>query len=150
MVVGRLTAEIDLLDVNVWVALSVSEHPHAARAHRYWQQETRGRLAFCRPAALAYLRLITNTTVMAGLPLRAREAWTAYQTWLNRAEVVAAPEPAGLDAVLAGWAGRNLISSRVWPDAYLAAFAISGGFRFVSFDRDFLRFDGLDLLRLEV
>jgi len=38
---------------------------------------------------------------------------------------------------------------RQWTDAYLAAFAKAGGLRLVSFDGDFVHFDGLDLLRLE-
>lgn len=39
-----------------------------------------------------------------------------------------------------------------WMDAYLAALAITGGWRLLTLDRDFLSFenDGLDLQLLEV
>lgn len=41
-------------------------------------------------------------------------------------------------------------SPKVWMDAYLAAFAITSGLRFVTFDRDFQKFrtQGLDLVIL--
>ncbi len=35
-----------------------------------------------------------------------------------------------------------------WTDAYLAAFAAAGGYRLVSFDRDFQKCLGLSLLSL--
>ena len=40
------------------------------------------------------------------------------------------------------------LSARLYPDAYLAALAISNGWRLVSFDRDFERFGGLQRLSL--
>jgi predicted nucleic acid-binding protein len=36
-------------------------------------------------------------------------------------------------------------SPKLWMDAYLAAFAISGGYRLVTFDNAFTQFQGLDL-----
>ena len=40
------------------------------------------------------------------------------------------------------------LPSRMWSDAYLAAFAVTGDLRMVTFDRDFNRFTGLNCLRL--
>jgi toxin-antitoxin system PIN domain toxin len=145
-----VTARVDLLDVNVWVALSASAHPHHARAHRYWRDESGERLAFCRIALLGFLRLTTNATVMGGQPLTAEEAWAAYSAWRRLDDVVVVNEPDGCDLLLAAWIGRGIIMPRRWTAAYLAAFARAGGLRLVSFDRDFTRFDGLDLLQLEV
>jgi predicted nucleic acid-binding protein len=54
-----------------------------------------------------------------------------------------------IEAELEQWALGSHRSSRQWTDAYLAAFARAGGLRFVSFDGDFTRFEGLNLLRLE-
>lgn len=145
-----LAARVDLLDVNVWVALSASEHPHHARASRYWREESGQRLAFCRVTMLGLLRLTTNATVMGGQPLTATEAWAAWSTWCGLDDVLVADEPDGCDEILAGWTGRGIITPRLWTDAYLAAFARAGGYRLVSFDRDFTRFHGLDVLHLEV
>lgn len=144
-----LATPVDLPDVNVWVALSASEHPHHARALRYWREESGEGLAFCRVTMLGFLRLTTNATIMGGQPLTAEEAWAAYSAWRRRDDVFFASEPDDCDALLAAWVGREIITPRLWTDAYLAAFARAGGLRLVSFDRDFTRFDGLELLRLE-
>ncbi|GAB6088438.1 TA system VapC family ribonuclease toxin [Spirochaeta dissipatitropha] len=40
-------------------------------------------------------------------------------------------------------------AGNVVPDAYLAALSIESGCKWVSFDRDFLRYPGLDFLLLE-
>lgn len=140
---------IDLPDVNVWLALTVPEHQHHARAMRYWQEGADERFAFCRTTALGLLRLLTNATAMGGRPSSAGEAWSAYQAWLQRGDVTFAREPAGCDTVLGRWVEAGVIQPRLCTDAYLAAFARSAGMRLVTFDRDFRRFDGLDLLQLE-
>jgi toxin-antitoxin system PIN domain toxin len=140
----------DLLDVNVWLAISIPEHPHHARALRYWRDESDERIAFCRVTALAFLRLLSNTAVMDGRPLSASEAWSTYRAWLQRPSVISAREPAGCDTILGGWANNGVIQPRLWTDAYLAAFARAGGMKLVTFDHDYQRFDGLDLLELDV
>jgi hypothetical protein len=47
-------------------------------------------------------------------------------------------------------ASGDTASPKLWMDAYLAAFAMNGGLRLVTIDRDFKRFEahGLDLLLL--
>jgi toxin-antitoxin system PIN domain toxin len=139
----------DLPDVNVWLALTVPEHQHHAQAVRYWHDESGEQLAFCRVTALVFLRLLSSAAVMDGKPLRPAEAWSTYRDWLGRASIAFVREPAGCDAYLARWAGGDVITPRLWTDAYLAAFARSAGMRLVTFDRDFRRFDGLNLIELE-
>jgi toxin-antitoxin system PIN domain toxin len=138
----------DLLDVNVWLAITIPEHPHHPRALRFWHDESGERLAFCRVTTLAFLRLLTNATVMDGKPLSAGEAWDTHRAWLRRNDVVTAREPAGCDAILGVWVGNGIIQPRLWTDAYLAAFARSGDMRLVTFDHDYRRFESLDLLEL--
>jgi toxin-antitoxin system PIN domain toxin len=144
-----VASRIDLPDINVWLAFSVADHAHHSRARHYWYEESGDRLAFCRVTALGFLRLATNTAVMAGKPLTVLEAWQAYGDFRRLPEVVLATEPEDCEAWLGEWAQGERPTPRQWTDAYLAAFARSGGLRLVSFDGDFDRFDGLDLLRLE-
>jgi toxin-antitoxin system PIN domain toxin len=146
----RLRVAIDLPDVNVWLAFSVADHEHHQRARRYWYEESGDRLAFCRVTALGFLRLSTNAAAMGGQPLTVPQAWQAYQAFRDLPEVVLADEPEDCEVWLGEWALGNHRASRQWTDAYLAAFARAGGFRIVSFDGDFTRFKGVDLLRLEV
>lgn len=141
---------IDLPDINVWLALSVADHIHHARARHYWYEEASDRLAFCRVTALGFLRLLTNAAAMDGQPLTVPQAWRAYGDFRRLPEVVLTAEPEGCETWLEQWALGGRPAPRQWTDAYLAGFAKTGGLRFVSFDGDFARFDGLDLLRLEV
>lgn len=86
---------------------------------------------------------------MAGEPLTVAQAWRAYMAFRELPEVILAPEPEGCERLLGAWASGARAAPRMWTDAYLASFARAEGFRFVSFDRDFARFEDLDLLRLE-
>lgn len=140
---------IDLLDINVWLAFSVADHEHHLRARKYWYEESGAQLAFCRVTALGFLRLSTNASAMSGQPLTVPQAWQAYGSFRRLPEVVLAAEPEGCEILLEHWAmGRSPAPSH-WTDAYLAAFAKAGGFRFVTFDKGFSRFADLDLLRLK-
>jgi hypothetical protein len=140
---------VDLVDVNVWLALGFADHPHHERARRYWYEESGRELAFCRITALGFLRLSTHPTVMGGRPLTVAEAWRAYGAFRELPEVILAAEPLGCESLLEGWAVGPRPSRRGWTDAYLAAFARAGGLRLVTFDSDFSRFEELELLRLE-
>ncbi len=43
---------------------------------------------------------------------------------------------------------RSQASPKVWMDAYLAAFAVAGNYQFVTNDKAFRQFEGLDLVML--
>lgn len=139
----------DLPDVNVWLALSLPDHPHHPRAQRYWFDESGDQMVFCRITALAYVRLSTQPKVMDGEPLTVASAWQAYRAYRELPEVTLADEPHGCESQLEVWATQSLFGARLWTDAYLAAFAMVGAFRLVTFDHDFTRFSGLDLLHLK-
>jgi hypothetical protein len=138
---------VDLPDVNVWLALSVSHHPHHARAMAYWSAEAQAEVSFCRVTMLGLLRLLTQPRVMDAAVLTPGTAMKALQRWRRLPEVSHRAEPATLDATF-----EQLLTSELTPrlltDAYLAAHALAGGMRLVSFDRDFRRFPDLDLLLL--
>lgn len=140
---------VDLPDINVWLALAVADHAHHQRARSYWYEEAGDRLAFCRVTSLGLMRLATNATVMGGKPLTVPQAWQAYGAFRRLPEVLLAGEPEGCEAWLERWALGERPTPRHWTDAYLASFARAGGLRLVTFDGDFTRFDGLNLLRLK-
>lgn len=142
-------SRVDLPDVNVWLALSLPDHPHHPRARKYWFDESGEEVAFCRVTALAYVRLSTQPKVMDGEPLTVAGAWQTYRAYRDLPEVVLAGEPQGTESQLEAWATQGLFGARLWTDAYLAAFAVVGAFRLVTFDRDFTRFSGLELLLLK-
>jgi len=138
----------DLLDVDVWLPLSAPDHPHHSRARRYWFEESADQVVFCRVTALALLRHLTNPSIMAHAVLTGVEAWRAYQRWMALPEVSLEAEPTDLDDHLEEITRAVRVTPALWTDAYLAAFAIAGDHRVVTFDGDFRRFPDLNLLHL--
>jgi len=139
-------ATVDLPDINVWLAMSAPDHVHRARAERYWREEASPHIAFTAITMLGFVRLASTAPIFNGLPLSAPEAWSVYLSWIK--ESVQVEEPRQCRKILHGWVGDGFVTSRTWTDAYLAAFALAGSLRLVSFDKDFGRFSELDFLHL--
>lgn len=139
---------MDLLDINVWLALLDRSHVHHRRARGYWQRESRDHLAFCRVSMLGLLRLGTNGKAMHGQPFTPQEAWTAYRALRGLPEIQFLFEPSDIEARMATWSDLPTFPVRRWTDCYLAALAAATGCRLVSFDSDYRAFAGLDYLHL--
>lgn len=142
-----------LCDNNVWLALVLSGHVHHARA-RGWLETVVDptSVLFCRATQQALLRLLTNAAVLApygNAPLTNQQAWTTYEALLADDRIILRlQEPAGLDLHWKAFALRDTASPKLWMDAYLAAFALAGGYRVVTADTAFRQFNGLDLVLL--
>jgi toxin-antitoxin system PIN domain toxin len=108
---------------------------------------------FCRATQQAFLRLLSNAAVLAPYgnpPLTNHEAWSAYQALLADDRIVLrTEEPPGIESRWKALAARDTASPKLWMDAYLAAFAITGRHRLVTNDAAFRQFEGLDLVLLE-
>ncbi len=137
----------DLLDVNVWLALAITEHPHHLAAASYWARHAGAARFFCRVSAMSLVRLLTHPKLMAGKPLTLAKAWALYQRFAALPGVSMLSEPDALDASLGALVTPKL-PSRLFTDAYFAALARRAHLRLVTFDRDFDRFDRLTVLRL--
>lgn len=150
---GQSTAAArgDLPDVNVWLALSARSHPHHEAAQAYWQQQELPRVWFNRVTMLALLRLLCQPKVMGSATVTLPLAAAVYERFMEMPEVGFLTEPAQcaplFTRMLAG-TGEGAPLARLVTDMYLAAFATAAGLRMVTFDRDFLRFEGLEVLRL--
>lgn len=141
-----------LVDTSVWVALIVDNHQFNA-VTRAWlaEREQSATAAFCRATQQSLLRLLTTNSVFAAYgnpPMTNAQAWAAYHALVADERVSFAEEPAGVEAVWERLASRRSASPKLWMDAYLAAFAIAGGYQFVTTDRGFRQHEGLDLLVL--
>jgi len=139
----------DLLDANVWVALSVTDHVHHQRSLDYWGASDVSEFAFCRVTQLALLRLLSNRHLLGDSALDGHAAWEALRVWRASPLVTYIEEPPALDEILGAWGGQLDVRGKQWTDAYLAAFATAAGVRLVSFDSDFARYPGLSWLHLE-
>lgn len=139
----------DLLDVNVWLALAIEEHPQHQTAASYWARNAGTTRLFCRVSAMSLVRLLTHPKLMSDKPLTLAKAWALYQSFAALPGVAMLGEPDGLDADLGALVTPKL-PPRLFTDAYFAALARSTRLRLVTFDKDFERFDQLAVLRLAV
>jgi toxin-antitoxin system PIN domain toxin len=139
-------------DTSVWLALALEQHAHHARALAWFERsDANGSILLCRSTQQSFLRLLTNSAVLAPYGLSAltnREAWEVEGLRADDRIAFRANEPDGLDRVWQEFSDRPSASPKLWMDAYLAAFAFAAGMQFVTTDRAFHQFRGLDLLVL--
>ena len=131
----------------MWLAVGLPRHPHHSAARSFWLEGANA-LVFCRVTALGLVRLLTNPLVTGGEDFSVARSWEAYDAFRALPEVGLLDEPGECEELLAEWARSGRFTKRHWTDAYLAAFAVSGGLRLVSFDAGFARFPGLQFLHL--
>ncbi len=142
-----------LVDSGVWLALSVADHGHRQAAEAWFDRINEpSSVCFCRSTQQSFLRLLTTASVFTPYgnpPLANQRAWEVFDALLADFRVdLVVQEPVGLDAFWDQFTRRDRSSPKVWMDAYLAAFALSGGYQMVTTDAAFAQFDGLDLLVL--
>jgi uncharacterized protein len=137
----------DLLDVNVWLALAIEEHPHHVAAASYWAGAGAAARFFCRLSAMSLVRLLMHPKLMADRPLTLPKAWALYRGFATLPGVAMLAEPGDLDTDLGALVTPKL-PQRLLTDAYFAALAGAARLRLVTFDRDFERFDRVSVLRL--
>ena len=139
-----------LPDVNIWLALSLPEHVHH-RAVQAWLGMDEHPLFFCRASQQSFLRLLTTAAVIAPYklpPLSNRQAQLRMRALLESDRIHLASEPPHIEGDWERFADSPFASPKLWMDAYLAAFAIAGGYRLVTTDRAFKQFKGVNLLVL--
>jgi predicted nucleic acid-binding protein len=86
---------------------------------------------------------------MRGHPLTPAEAFQKYRGFTALTEVSFIGDAPQLDQRIEPWASESFFSGKLWTDAWIAALAMEHGCRVVSFDADFARFPGLNLLHLK-
>src|SRR5690606_4058080 len=116
-------ADLDLPDLNLWLALADPDHAHHPRARRYWETEAAAEIAFCRITMLGFLRLLTNTRVMHGSPLDPAEAWVAYHAFASLPEVCFLDESRLAETQFVEWTHLSDFAPHRWTDAWIAAIA---------------------------
>ena len=147
---SNLNATGDLLDINVWLALALEEHPHHLAAKNYWksEQSLTNKFMFCRVTMLGFVRLLCQPKVVGNGALQLGSAFALYQSFRASSAVGFVGEPKDCEAYLSDaleLTGGNPLPTHRWTDAYLAALSQSSNTRLVTFDHDFIQF-GLERL----
>jgi len=129
-----------LLDTSVWLAAVFPTHPLQTPAREYLQRASAAEPAvFCRATPQSFLRLASTPALLkayGAIGLTNRDAVAALAVLMTLPQVCEREEPRGCFALWQQLATRDTASPKVWMDAYLTAFAICGGWRLVSPDRD--------------
>lgn len=138
-----------LVDTSVWLAALFSTHQFYPPAKRCLLEATPATpVFFCRSTQQSFLRLASTPTVLqayGAAGLTNRDALSALDSLMALPQVRVSDEPPGTFQLWQRLAARDTASPKVWMDAYLAAFAISGGLRLASLDRDFQNFTSFGL-----
>lgn len=125
-------------DLNVWLALTDEYHAHHSAAWSWLAGLPHGaRLIFSRYTQIGILRLLTNPAVMGKAAFTLREAWSAYDQWLDDPRVEFFPEPRTIDpefrTATQPFSAKH--ASKWLGDCWLLAFAQSAGASLVTFDK---------------
>ena len=133
-----------LVDANLLVYAANRGAPEHDTARAWLDDRLNGTVRIGLPWAslLAFVRLVSNPAVVRH-PVSPGAAWTQIEEWLA-CDCVWTPEPTSRHAdVLGALLHLPLMTSRLVPDADLAALAIEHGLTLCSSDGDFARFPGL-------
>jgi hypothetical protein len=124
------------LDINVWLALSYPGHQHHERALAWFSAlDQATQLVFCRHTQLGLFRLLTTEAILGTNVRTQSECWGLFDQWINSGKATLAGDPLDLDGSFRARAHNDSASPKAWADAYLAAFAESGSFTLVTFDK---------------
>jgi toxin-antitoxin system PIN domain toxin len=133
-----------LIDANLLVYAANSaaaEHPIA----RPWLDDRLNgapRVGLPWPSLLAFVRLVSNPLVVRD-PVAPADAWRQVEQWLA-CEAAWIPVPGEQhQKILASFVKLPWMTSRLVPDAHLAALALEHGLTCCSTDGDFAKFPGL-------
>jgi toxin-antitoxin system PIN domain toxin len=121
---------------------------HAAPEHERARQWLDARLSGTArvglpwPSLVSFVRLVTNPAVLRR-PVSPSEAWRQVEDWLA-CDVAWTPLPTSRHTeILGGLLKASFVTSRLVPDAHLAALAVEHGLTLCSTDGDFARFSDL-------
>jgi toxin-antitoxin system PIN domain toxin len=133
-----------LVDANLLVYAANRAAPEHAAARDWLDTRLSGtaRVGLPWPSLLAFVRLVTNPAILKR-PTSVSKAWRQVEKWLS-SDAAWTPLPTPRHHEVLGDVLRlPFITSRLAPDAHLAALAIEHGLTLCSTDGDFARFPDL-------
>ena len=136
---------MDLLDVNVLIYAHRADSPGHLRYHQWLQETIQGDAAYgiADIVLSGFLRIATHPRIFdppteMAVALRFLDDVRGQPNW-----VPVAPGPRHWQ-IFTGLCQAAGVRGNLVPDAYLAALAIESGSRWMTTDRDYSRFPGLN------
>jgi toxin-antitoxin system PIN domain toxin len=133
-----------LVDANILVYAANRAAPDHDAAQAWLDERLSGtaRVGLPWPSLMAFVRIASNPAIFQH-PVPPSAAWRQVQAWLG-SEAAWIPLPGTRHAEVFGQlVERRFMTSRLVPDAHLAALAIEHGLTLCSSDGDFAKFPGL-------
>ena len=125
-----------LPDINVWIALHLSRHRHHEAAGAWFRSIGEDSpLVFCRHTHIGMFRLLSTESVMQGATLTQKQCWAIYARWIEGGRAFLHADPAGIDVAFKQLTSAEVVSPKMWADAYIAAFAQAAGLTLVTLDK---------------
>lgn len=133
-----------LVDANILLYAANRAAPEHEPARAWLDDRLNGRepVGFPWPSLLAFVRLAANPLVVRH-PVTPAEAWRQAEEWLACAPAWIPVAGEAHRELVGGFLKAPWMTSRLVPDAHLAALAIEHGLTLQSTDGDFARFPGL-------
>lgn len=133
-----------LLDANLLLYAGVSSLPEHERARTWLEAQLSARVRVGVPwvSSLAFLRIACNPRVFER-PASVARAWQQVAHWLDSPTAFVPEAGERHRDIIAGWIPAVVTTSKVVPDAHVAALAVEHGLVLCSTDGDFARFPGL-------
>ena len=133
-----------LIDANLLVYAANQSAPEYRRARPWLDGHLSGsaRVGLPWPSLLAFVRIVSNPAILRR-PVTPAAAWRQVTEWLA-CDTAWIPLPGERHVEALGALLEDpIVTSRLVPDAHLAALAIEHGLTLCSTDGDFARFPGL-------
>ena len=133
-----------LVDANLLLYAANQAAPEHERTRAWLDDRLNGTVpvGLPWPSLLAFVRLATNPVVVRH-PVTPAEAWRQVDEWLT-CEAAWLPLPgSGHRGIVGGFLQASWMTSRLVPDAHLAALALEHGLTLQSTDGDFAKFPDL-------
>lgn len=135
------------LDVNLLLYASDASSPFHSRAKRFLDScmVRRDVIYLTWPVIMSYLRIVTHPSIFDE-PLSPEEAMANVETLLNLPNTRCVTEEEGFWESYRATIEATPVRGNLVPDAYLAALLrLHGIRRLYTHDRDYLKFDFLDI-----
>jgi uncharacterized protein len=140
---------VNLLDVNVLVALYRADHSDHQLAVAWWEKSLGSGEPFIVPDVcwIGFVRVVTNSRVFPE-PATPHEALTVLAAVHGQGLHMGNGHLSGVLGAFGELCAKTRAGGNLETGAYIAAVARSLGATVVTFDRDFRRFDGIQVLEI--
>lgn len=131
------------------MALAIDRHEHHDVVKEALAEHTApNSILFCRATQMSFLRLLTTAVIYKpyNLPvLTNQQAWKVFELFESMPNVAFVEESGDIDKTWRTLSALPTSSPKVWMDTYLATFAISHDYTFLTLDSNFRAYPNLKL-----